>query len=165
MNNIRGGLNLDIQVLEKEEMKVVGISWSGTYSQLNTIPELFDVMKERIDEVPNQTNTSILIAPFHSRETELTYYVTTPVETLENVPEGMVGFTIPRKNYVCTSHKGSLDEIAQTYQQTLVWMQEYGYDLDDHALSLEVFKQQDLNNDGVIQFELYLPVKTYGVDY
>jgi predicted transcriptional regulator YdeE len=156
---------LDIQVLEKEEMKVVGIAWSGTYSQLNTIPELFDVMKERIDEVPNQTNTSIVIAPFHSRETELTYYVTTPVEKLENVPEGMVGFTIPRKNYVCTSHKGSMEEVENTYKQTLVWMQEYGYDLDEYALSLEVFKQIDLDNNGNIQFDLYLPVKTYETDY
>ena len=155
---------MNIQVLEKEEMKVVGISWSGTYSQMDSIPELFDAMKERIDEVPNQTNTSILIAPFHSRETEFTYYVTTPVETLENVPEGMVGFTIPRKNYVCTTHKGTLEEVENTYRQTLLWMQEYGYDLDAHALSLEVFKQKDLDNDGVIQFELYLPVKMYGID-
>jgi predicted transcriptional regulator YdeE len=153
---------LDIQVLEKEEMKVVGISWSGTYSQMNIIPELFDVMKERIDEVPNQTNNSILIAPFHSRETEFTYYVTTLVERLENVPEGMVGFTIPRKNYVCTSHKGSLEEVENTYRKTLVWMQEYGYDLDDRALSLEIFKQNAINNDGNIQLDLYLPVKTYG---
>lgn len=146
-------------------MKVVGISWSGTYSQLNTIPELFEAMKERIDEVPNQTNTSVLIAPFHSRETELTYYVTTPVEKLENVPEGMVGFTIPRKNYVCTSHKGSLSEVENTYRETLIWMQEYGYELDNHALSLEVYNQKDFAKDKEIQIEIYLPVKTYGSDY
>jgi predicted transcriptional regulator YdeE len=156
---------MEIQVLEKEEIKVVGISWNGTYSQLSMFPELFDVMKERMDEVPNQTNDSILIAPFHTRETELTYYVTTPVETLENVPDGMVGFTIPRKNYVCSSHQGSLEEVENTYQQMLVWMQEYGYDLDDHALSLEIIKQQGQNDDGSIQFDLCLPVKTYGNDY
>jgi predicted transcriptional regulator YdeE len=156
---------LEIQVLEKEELKVVGISWSGTYSQLNNIPELFDVMKERIDEVPNQTKDSVLIAPFHSRETELTYYVTTPVEKLEDVPEGMVGFTIPRKNYVYSSHKGSLEEVENTYREMLVWMQEYGYDLDDHALSLEIFNQTSLKNDGSLQLELYLPVKTYGNDF
>jgi predicted transcriptional regulator YdeE len=156
---------LEIQVLEKEELKVVGISWSGTYSQLSNIPELFDVMKERIDEVPNQTKDSVLIAPFHSRETELTYYVTTPVEKLEDVPEGMVGFTIPRKNYVYSSHKGSLEEVENTYREMLVWMQEYGYDLDDHALSLEIFNQTSLKNDGSLQLELYLPVKTYGNDF
>ncbi|MEH7178377.1 GyrI-like domain-containing protein [Neobacillus vireti] len=156
---------MKIQVLEKDEIKVVGISWNGTYSQLNTIPDLVEVMKERKGEVPNQTNESILIAPFHSRETELTCYVTTPVETLENVPEGMIGFTIPRKNYVRTSHNGTLAEVESTYQQVLVWMQEYGYDLDDSALSLEILKQNHSDIDNGTQFELYLPIKTYGNDY
>ena len=36
-----GGICLEIEVLEKEEIKVVGISWNGTYSQMNTIPELY----------------------------------------------------------------------------------------------------------------------------
>jgi predicted transcriptional regulator YdeE len=152
---------MDIQVLEKEEIKVVGISRNGTYSQMDTIPSLFDELKERLDEVPNQINDSTLIAPFHSRETEFTYYVTTPVKSLEQVPEGMVGFTIPRKNYVCTSHKGSLEEVENTYRQMLVWMQEYGYDLDDHALSLEILKENNIDREGDMQFELYLPVKSY----
>jgi predicted transcriptional regulator YdeE len=152
---------MEIQVLEKEEIKVVGISRNGTYSQLDTIPDLIDEAKKRLEEVPNQTNDSILIAPFHSRETEFTYYVTTAVENFENVPEGMVGFTIPRKNYVCTTHKGSLEEVENTYRQMLVWMQEYGYDLDDHALSLEILKENNIDREGNMQFELYLPVKSY----
>jgi predicted transcriptional regulator YdeE len=152
---------MKIQVLEKDEIKVVGISRNGTYSQLDTIPDLFDELKERLIEVPNQTNDSILIAPFHSRETEFTYYVTTPVENLEHVPEGMVGFTIPRKNYVCTSHKGNLEEVENTYRQMLVWMQEYGYDLDHHALSLEILKGNNIDKEDNMQFELYLPVKSY----
>ena len=156
---------MKIQVLEKDEIKVVGISRNGTYSQLDTIPNLFDELKERLIEVPNQTNDSILIAPFHSRETEFTYYVTTPVENLEHVPEGMVGFTIPRKNYVCTSHKGSLEEVENTYRQMLVWMQEYGYDLDDHALSLEILKGNNIDKEDNMQFELYLPVKSYKATY
>jgi predicted transcriptional regulator YdeE len=156
---------MEIQVLEKEEIKVVGISRNGTYSQMDTIPDLFDELKKRLGEVPNQTNASILIAPFHSRETEFTYYVTTPVKNLEHVPEGMVGFTIPRKNYVCTSHKGSLEEVENTYRQMLVWMQEYGYDLDDHALSLEILKEKNNDSEGGMHFELYLPVKSYKTAY
>jgi len=43
----------------------------------------------------------------------------------------------------------------------LVWMQEYGYDLDDHALSLKVVKENKSDNEGSTYFELYLPVKSY----
>lgn len=94
---------MDIQVVEKNELKVVGISWNGTYAETNTIPSLFTELEARLNEVAYQTKEPILIAPFHSRETEFTYYVTTPVEKIENIPEGMVGFTIPRKNYVCAT--------------------------------------------------------------
>ncbi|WP_045515675.1 GyrI-like domain-containing protein [Neobacillus niacini] len=156
---------MEIQVLEKEEIKVVGISRSGTYSQMHIIPDFFDEMKERLVEVPYQTNDSILIAPFHSRETEFTFYVTTPVEKVENVPDGMVGFSIPRKYYVCSSHKRGIEELENTYRKMLVWMQEYGYELDDHALCLEVLKHKNLDREGSMHFELYLPVKTYGNDY
>jgi predicted transcriptional regulator YdeE len=156
---------LEIQVLEKEEIKVIGLSGSGTYSQMHNIPDLFNEMKVRLEEVPNQTNDAILIAPFHSRETEFTFYVTTPVEKVENVPDGMVGFTIPRKNYVYSSHKGSLEELENTYRQMLVWMQEYGYELDDHALSLKVLKENEFDSDGIMHFELYLPVKSYKDTY
>jgi predicted transcriptional regulator YdeE len=158
-------IGLEIQVLEKEEIKVIGISRSGTYSQMYNIPDLFNEMKERLEEVPNQTNEAILIAPFHSRETEFTYYVTTPVEKVENVPDGMVGFTIPSKNYVYSSYKGSLEELENTYQQMLVWMQEYGYELDERALSLKVLNENELNSEGSMNFELYLPVKSYKDTY
>lgn len=156
---------MEIQVLEKDEIKVVGISRSGTYSQMFNIPDLFDEMKVRLEEVPNQTNDSILIAPFHSRETEFTFYVTTPVEKVEDVPEGMIGFTIPRKNYVCTSLKGSFEDLEHTYRQMLVWMQEYGYDLDENALSLKVLNQGQQDSEGSMDFELYLPVKCYKDTY
>lgn len=153
----------NIQILEKEEMKVVGISRSGTYSQMTGIPDLFDELKERLEEVPNQTDSSVFIAPFHSRETEFTCYIATTVKNIENVPDGMVGFTIPRKNYVFSSHNGSLEDLETTYKQMLVWMEEYGYDLDDHALSLEVLREQSRDNEYNRLYELYLPVKIYKV--
>ncbi|MFP7296519.1 GyrI-like domain-containing protein [Neobacillus niacini] len=156
---------MEIQVLEKEEINVIGISGSGTYSQMHNIPDLFDEMKVRLEEVPNQTQDAVLITPFHSRETEFTFYVTTPVEKVENVPDGMVGFTIPRKNYVYSSYKGSLEELENTYRKMLVWMEEYGYDLDDHALSLKVFKENNSGGEGGADFELYLPVKSYKNNY
>lgn len=160
---LQGGLDLNIQVIEKEEIKVVGISWNGTYSQMIKIPQLFNELEGRLGEVPNQTDESVVIAPFHKRETELTYYVTTPVKRIESVPEGMVGFTIPRKNYVCTTHKGKLEEFPNTYNKMLAWMKEYGYDLDEKALSFEIFKEEykDFNTEGNLYFDIYLPVKIY----
>jgi AraC family transcriptional regulator len=160
---IGGGDNVNIQVVEKEELKVVGISWNGTYSQASIIPKLFEVMEDRLGEVPNKTDEPVLIAPFHSRETEFTYFVTAPVENITDVPEGMVGFTIPSKNYVFATHKGRQEEVENTYLQMFAWMKEYGYEQDHQALSLEVFKEEHkhLISTGSLHYEIYLPVKRY----
>ncbi|GHH96821.1 GyrI-like domain-containing protein [Neobacillus kokaensis] len=154
---------MGIKVVEKEEIKVVGISWNGSYSQTDKIPSLFQLLEERIEEVPLQTKEPVLIAPFHSRESEFTYYVTTPVEEVEEIPDGMVGFSIPRKHYVCTTHKGSPEEVENTYRRLLAWMEEYGYEQDHQALSLEIYKEEhkQQNAAGNLHFEIYLPVKTY----
>jgi AraC family transcriptional regulator len=160
---LKGGNRMDIQVIEKEEIKVVGFSWNGTYSQTSTIPQLFDQMEARLEEVAYQTNESVFIAPFHSRETEFTYYVTIPVERIDDIPEGMVGFTIPSKNYVFSTHIGRSEEVENTYKQMFCWMKEYGYEQDLQALNIEIYKEmdKDLFASGDLHYEIYLPVKSY----
>jgi AraC family transcriptional regulator len=154
---------LDIKVVEKEEMKVVGISWSGNFAQRTIIPQLFEEMEKRLNDIAYKTDEPVLIAPFHSRETDLTYYVMAPVEKLDDIPEGMSGFTIPKKYYVHTTHVGRFEEIKNTYHHMYAWMKEYGYDQDYQALSLEVYKHEHIlqNKTGDLHFDIYLPVKIY----
>ncbi|WP_040209567.1 GyrI-like domain-containing protein [Neobacillus jeddahensis] len=154
---------MGIQVVEKEELKVVGISWTGTYSQVHTIPSLFQKLEDRLEEVANQSNDPVFIAPFHRRETEFTYYVTKPVEKIDVLPEGMIGFNIPSKNYVFTTHQGAPEEVENTYLQVLSWMKDYGYELDQSALSLAIYHKDDKqrNEAGNLYFDIYLPVKSY----
>ncbi|OIK14143.1 hypothetical protein BIV60_12255 [Bacillus sp. MUM 116] len=154
---------MEVKVVEKEELKVVGIAWNGNYSEIMKIPSLFNVMEDRLCEVQNKTNEPVLIAPFHSRETEFTYFVTAPVEEIKEVPDGMVGFTIPRKNYVFTTHKGRAEEIENTYKKIFAWMKDYGYEQDHQALSLEVYNGEHKENNaaGNLIFDIYLPVRKY----
>jgi AraC family transcriptional regulator len=154
---------MDIKVVEKDSLKVVGISWNGTYSQTSTIPGMFTELEQRLEEIPHKAEEPVLIAPFHSRETEFTYYVTAPVEKIEQVPDGMVGFTIPPKNYVFSTHVGRPEDVENTYLQMFKWMQEYGYEQDQNALSLEIYKEEfkHQNANGNLRFEIYLPVRVY----
>jgi AraC family transcriptional regulator len=155
-------ITLNIQVIEKGDMKVIGLAWNGSYSQINMIPALFDQMEARIGEVLHKTNEPVFIAPFHSRETEFTYYVTTPVEKIEDIPDGMVGFIIPGKKYVFATHYGAPDKVQNTYLRMFSWMKEHGYEQDYHALSMEVYKDEhkDINASGEkLCFDIYLPLK------
>jgi AraC family transcriptional regulator len=154
---------MDIKVVEKDSLKVVGISWNGTYSQTSSIPHMFTELEERLEEIPYKAEEPVLIAPFHSRESEFTYYVTAPVEKIESIPAGMVGFTIPPKNYVFTTHIGKPEEVENTYLQLFKWMEEYGYDHDQNALSLEIYQEEHKpqNTNENLRFEIYLPLKVY----
>ena len=117
-----------------------------------------------MDEVPFRKNENIIIAPFHKRETELTYYVTVPVEEIDLIPESMVGFTIPEKSYVFCRHNGDAAEINNTYKNMLSWMEEYGYEQDFQALCFEIYKsdrKEDLFSENGLPFEIYIPVKKY----
>jgi AraC family transcriptional regulator len=150
--------------MEKKELKVVGIAWNGSYSRIKEIPGLFEKLQFRFDEVFYQSEEPIMIAPFHSRETELTYYVTIPVEKIDMIPEGMVGFTIPAKSYVLGTHFGTPAEIDQTYSKIYSWMKEYGYEKDQNALSLEVYDRdfKRLNSaKKQLNFDIYIPIKKY----
>lgn len=153
---------MNIQVVKKEEIKVIGLAVNSSYSQVSNIPILFDQMEERMGEILHKTKESIFIAPFHSRETEFTYYVTVPVEKIENIPNGMIGFVIPSKKYIFATHNGSASEVENTYLQMFSWMKEHGYEQDYHALSLEIYKNEHstINSFGnKLQFDIYLPLK------
>lgn len=155
---------MDIQIIEKEEMKVIGISWNGSYSQVNKIPRLLEEFEIRSLEINDQIDENIMIAPFHSRETELTYYVTKSVEKISHIPDGMVGFTIPAKNYVYATYCGSPKEVDDTYLKIYSWMKEYGYEQDHQALSLEVYEKdfRQVTPSGIqLFFDIYIPVKKY----
>lgn len=155
---------MDIQVIEKKELKVVGISWNGNYSQMNKIPELFHEFKDRLKEIKEPKDDSVLIAPFHSRETDLTYYLTKAVKKIDDIPAGMVGFTIPQKNYVYATHMGLPNQVGDTYQKIFAWMKEYGYEQDYQALSLEIYEDEIKNINSLetpLLFDIYIPVKKY----
>lgn len=153
---------MNIQVVKKEEIKVIGLAVNSSYSQISNIPILFDQMEERMGEILYKTKESIFIAPFHSRETEFTYYVTVPVEKIENIPNGMIGFVIPSKKYIFATHNGGPSEVENTYLQMFSWMKEHEYEQDYHALSLEIYKNEHstINSFGdKLQFDIYLPLK------
>ncbi len=153
---------MNIQVVKKEEIKVIGLAVNSSYSQISNISILFDQMEERMGEILHKTKESIFIAPFHSRETEFTYYVTVPVEKIENIPNGMIGFVIPSKKYIFATHNGDPSEVENTYLQMFSWMKEHGYEQDYHALSLEIYKNERsaINSFGdKLQFDIYLPLK------
>jgi predicted transcriptional regulator YdeE len=152
---------MDIQIVIMPPLKVIGMGWTGPYSQGYEIPKLFDQFAAREKEIVNQKDNKY-ICPFHDRKTDFTYYVTVEVDSFDHVPEGMVSLELPEQKYAFASYHGPAKEVEQAYINIFNWLRENGYEKDYSALSLEIYHEEDEEvnrSENKRKFDMYVPVK------
>ncbi|MFS0722869.1 GyrI-like domain-containing protein [Paenibacillus sp. 1P07SE] len=147
-------------MVNKPSLNLVGISYSGPYS---TLPEqairLQSEFLARKHELHTPINASVLYSPFHGNEVFATYWSSYETAHLEEVPEGMVQFTIPEHTYAmvtCTNER-----MGEGYEQIAAWMAENNLKKDDNAVTIEVYYiDEHLEEEPV---EILIPVKQDGL--
>jgi len=151
---------MEIQVVTLENLYVVGFAWSGPYANSSEIPLLFSQFEQRLAEIEAPVTTEWIYAPFHSRETEFTYYVTLAVDELRTRPSGMTGFQIPGKSYAKATHQGPAAEVTATYRTMFSWIKENGYRQNPSALTIERYdRSRDNASKEYLQYDIYLPLQ------
>lgn len=142
-----------VQVLELPEMKLIGLSITSSF--VGHEPERVEAMKRefnsRKDEISNIIHPERYLSPHFTSENLFTYMICMEVEELTNVPEGMLGFTIPAHRYVQVKSKGDPYEILHTY------VRENGLQSNDHALAIEVY--QFANPTWPDEVDVYIPLR------
>ncbi len=84
-----------------------------------------------------EIKSSVLYSPYFGNEVFATYWACFEVPHLENVPKGMVQFTIPERTYAmvtCTNKR-----IGEGYETLTAWMNEQKLNKRENAVSLEIF--------------------------
>jgi len=79
----------------------------------------------RKHEISNALNQEILFSPYMCNGIVATYFACLEVESLTDIPEGMIGFKLPIIDYAkvrCTTKS-----IGEGYDQIFGWMQANGY--------------------------------------
>ncbi|MFC4809093.1 GyrI-like domain-containing protein [Paenibacillus sp. GCM10023250] len=141
--------------ITKPAMNMVGISYCGPYS---TFPDeaihLQSEFLSRKHEIEGDVKTTVLYSPYFGNEVFATYWACFEVPHLEQVPKGMVQFTIPQRTYamsVCTNKR-----IGEGYEQLTGWMNEQKLAKRENAVSLEIFYiDEHLEEE---QVELLIPI-------
>ncbi|MBO7745575.1 effector binding domain-containing protein [Paenibacillus sp. MWE-103] len=141
--------------ITKPAMNMVGISYCGPYS---TFPDeaihLQSEFLSRKHEIEGDVKTTVLYSPYFGNEVFATYWACFEVPHLEQVPPGMVQFTIPQRTYamsVCTNKR-----IGEGYEQLTAWMNEEKLAKRENAVSLEIFYiDEHLEEE---QVELLIPI-------
>lgn len=150
-------------IISRSALHLVGMSYSGPFSTIGD--EAIRLQTEflaRKHELNGAEKSSVLYCPYYGNEVFATYWACVEVgRHLEEVPEGMVQFTIPSHQYamVAVSDK----RIGEGYEKLITWIDELELEKDERAVSLELFYFDEslLEEEPV---ELWIPLRTGNSD-
>lgn len=104
------------KMMDKDEFHVVGLSGDFTAENTSEIPKLWERFIPRLGEIQNKKEFCFGLCECGEEEGKnFTYTAGFEVSSLDNVPEGMVGKTIPQNHYGVFTHKGPISKIGQTF--------------------------------------------------
>jgi predicted transcriptional regulator YdeE len=142
-----------IEMLELPEMKLIGLSITSSF--VGHEPERVEAMKRefhsRKDEITDVIHPERYLSPHFSTENLFTYMICMEVEALANVPEGMLGFTIPAHRYVQVKSKGD------PYEELHSYVRANNLQSNDRALAIEIYSFA--NPSWPDEVEVFLPLR------
>ena len=118
---------MDYKIIERSEMKVVGINYPDAESQYDLILYQWIALSARSHLIQHKISPHILYGVWHradkSSDDLPSYLVGFEVAEFENIPEGMMGFTVPGGRYGSMLQKGYLN-YGKAYGQLMKWIKE-----------------------------------------
>ncbi|MCM3638072.1 GyrI-like domain-containing protein [Sporosarcina luteola] len=113
--------------------------------------------EKRLHEVVNCKDRNVLISPYMSNDIVATYFACVEVDSLTDIPEGMIGLKLPMMKYAKISCSNKT--IDQGYSKLFAWMGENGYkpNLYDRSFPIEVFYLEENAEEEVV--EILIPMQ------
>jgi predicted transcriptional regulator YdeE len=140
---------LEAKVVQREAFKVVGVQLPDAGEDPGLILYAWVALCPKAQLIRNQVQPHLLYGIWY-RESDTDkhcYLVGVEVSELEDVPEGLVAFTVPAGKFVTVTHKGNVGKIAATYDAIMEWMKETGAEHSD-AATFEVYDtRQQIGGD------------------
>ena len=168
LRHLNGGFTMEPKIVTKDEFKIVGMKIFGENTNTEIV-ELWQKFMPRIGEIKNLLNIDInknicfgMCYPSEEmNETgEFEYIASIEVSSLDDIPQGMVGRTIPRQKYAVFTHKGVADKIKETYKYIYgTWQPKSGCELVK-APDFEYYDERfDADNQEDSEMDIYIPIK------
>lgn len=141
------------EVVLLEEKQFVGLPVSNSFHYIDDarMRAANEEFMRRRHEIKHAINMEQYVCPHFSNDILFTYVYSMEVSEISDIPEGMLGFTVPKQTYVkITSTDENPYEISHRY------FREHGLANNTRSLALEVFqfsKRQHFNDA-----EIYIPI-------
>ncbi|MGZ4031605.1 MAG: AraC family transcriptional regulator [Tumebacillaceae bacterium] len=147
----QGGILVEANIVNKPEFYVIGLEIPAMsiacaedmVKNNEQIPELWEQFNPRVGEIKNRTDLSTFYGVcIPADDAKFSYMAAVEVSSLEEVPDGMIGYTIPAQQYAVFTHRGPVWTIQDTMQQIYgSWLPQTGYEFAK-APDLEVYGEK-----------------------
>ena len=153
-------------IKEIDALKIIGLKIKTTLQE-NAEPLLWENFNQRSAEVSAKIIFYAGVFPYFEMSdfgdfedhTEFEYIAGVAVNEFTKLPEGMIKHTIPASKYAVFTHKGSLDNLENTYKYIFrVWKNETDLIIkktDQFELYDQRFSEDGINSE----MDIYIPVE------
>lgn len=147
-------------IAERAAFHVVGVQRRFTPATMSRIPEVWDLFVPRIGELSHAVGDRTYGVCQDEADGPGTFAYTAGIEVadLTQVPDGMVGFTVPPGTWADFVHRGHISKIAATFDEiALHGLAAAGLRRRD-ARDLEVYDEAWDPATGLGDVEIHIPV-------
>lgn len=166
IKNLNGGTNMEYKIVERAEIKLVGMK-ERIIMPNNTIPQLWEKFMKRENEIKNSRKAEWFgVADNMASETyEFDETVAVEVDDFDSVPAGMVTMLIAPQKFLVFTHKGRIfdengeSKLSKTYDYL------YGKLLPstefelDKSFNFEIYDERYMPDNDESEFDIYVPIK------
>jgi len=141
---------IGLEYVGKNEHQEIGLMWDRFNQTISTIPNMIQ---------PIEACYGICFMIPGDPEGSFHYIAGVPVRSLENIPEGFVGKSIPKGKYAVFTHYGKLDTLQNTYQHLYQeWLPKSGLKMRGD-LDFEYYDDRFLVDSDQSEFDIYVALK------
>ncbi len=162
LKHLNGGMTLTPKIVNKDEFMIIGVEYYGT-NQNNEIAELWGDFSKRIPEIKNIVNPGTNLGvcehvPGLTDDSSFSYIICVEVDSLVEIPHGMVGKKIAAQQYAVFTHKGSADSLNETYQYIYGnWFLKSDYERTEDP-DFELYDKRFTNAEDS-EMDIYIPIR------
>ncbi|WP_432666172.1 AraC family transcriptional regulator [Wukongibacter baidiensis] len=163
LNHLKGGITLKPKIVEKSEFKIIGMKYYGS-NKNNEIPELWSEFIKRINEIKNRVELKTTLGvceyvPNMIDDSEFSYIACVMADSLDEVPDDMVGQVVAKNKYAVFTHRGATEKLGDTYEYIHgTWLPKSGYELAP-AHDFELYDERFNPSSEESEMDIYIPIK------
>lgn len=153
----------EVALLKLDTMRMVGVPVivsfkDGDFSQIGKTKQRF---MERKEEIRHAVDPQTYWSPWYSCKVMFTYFYCLQVSEITDIPEGMMGFTIPASYYAAVRYEGPKPMDPDPYAILATYRKENNIANKQDGMILEKYRFENDCKPGWLALEVFGPVQ-YG---